>query len=272
MANPAIEKLKLGGRLAEADAQAIEAVFTDVRVVPAREDVISEGERPEAVHVVLEGFACRYKLLPDGGRQIMAWLVPGDFCDLHVAVLGTMDHSIATLTASRIAYVSQRDVEELTTQSPALSRALWWATLVDESVLREWLVNMGRRPADRQIAHLLCELLLRLQCVGCASENEMELPVTQVELADTVGLSSVHVNRVIQQLREEGLITWRGRLLTIHDVPALQAFAGFDPNYLHLTPRAKGAEWAKPRAGRAEAPRRAPVGVSITPADAAPRS
>ena len=237
MSHPVVEKLKRGARLSAEDEQALIAACIDVRDVPAHTDLIQEGDHSDTVHAVLEGFACRYKLLPDGGRQIMAWLVPGDFCDLHVALLGEMDHGIATLSASKIAFISRQQVADLTARA-SLSRALWWATLVDEGVLREWLVNMGRRPADKQIAHLFCELLMRLRTVGLADADTVDLPLTQVELADTVGLSSVHVNRVTQQLRDLGLISWRGHTLKVVDLAGLEAFAGFDGNYLHLTPTA----------------------------------
>lgn len=229
-----VRKLEHGAHLSPADREAIERSVIETRQVAAHEDLVREGDRPDHVHVVLDGFACRYKLLPDGGRQIMAWMVPGDFCDLPGAILGLMDHNIATLSASRIAFIPRATVMALIEVSPALTRALWWVTLVDEAVLREWLVNMGRRPADRQIAHLFCELLVRLQAVGLASENTLHLPLTQLEMADTLGLTSVHVNRVVQQLRDQGLISWRGKTLTLHDVPALKTFASFDPNYLHL--------------------------------------
>jgi CRP-like cAMP-binding protein len=179
----------------------------------------------------------RYKVLPDGQRQIMAYLVLGDMCDMHGSILGEMDHSIGALTPCRVAYIPQRAIEELTRRHPRINRALWWATLVDEGTLREWLVTMGRREADQQMAHLFCELLLRLQTVGLATENGFELPVTQDELADTLGLSAVHVNRVLQQLRKDGLISLVGKRLTIHDVERLKALAEFDPTYLHLNER-----------------------------------
>jgi CRP-like cAMP-binding protein len=236
MTNALIRKLQHGAELSQEDRSALTAAVAYSRNVPAREDLICEGDRPDHVHVMLAGFACRYKILPDGGRQIMAWLAPGDFCDLHVALLGEMDHSIATISASEVAFISRQAVTDLTRRSPALTRALWWATLVDEGILREWLVNMGRRPADKKIAHLFCELLVRLQAVGLAPGDVIDLPISQVELADTVGLSSVHVNRMIQQLRDENYITWQGTRLAITDAPRLKAFAGFDANYLHLVP------------------------------------
>jgi CRP-like cAMP-binding protein len=236
-----VRKLEHGAELSKADITALESAVASVKQIETHEDLIEEGDRPEFVHVVLEGFACRYKLLEDGGRQIMAWLVPGDFCDLHIAILGEMDHNIGTLSSSKIALIRPDAVIELTQTSASLSKALWWASLVDEAILREWLVGMGRRPADRQIAHLLCELLTRMQAVGRAPGNVLKMPVTQAQLADSVGLTTVHVNRTVMHLRELGLITWRDKALTIADVDGLQAFAGFDANYLHLNKRARTA-------------------------------
>ncbi len=236
-----VRKLEHGAPLTAADRGALAAAVGFTKTLPAHQDIIREGERPEYVHVVLSGFACRYRSLPDGGRQIMAWLVPGDSCDLHVSILGKMDHSIATLSISRIAFLSRAEVEALTTSSPTITQACWWATLVDEGILREWLVNMGRKAADRQIAHMFCELLSRLEAVGLAKGHAFELPLTQVELADAVGLSSVHVNRVIQDLRDQGLIRWRGMAFEVIDRPRLTALAGFDANYLHLRARQKAA-------------------------------
>jgi CRP-like cAMP-binding protein len=232
-----VRKLQHGAALSRGDVAALEHSVTAVKAFAAGEEVIGEGDQPEYVHVVLAGAAYRYKLLEDGGRQIMAWLVPGDFCDLHVAILDSMDHSIGVLSDSKVALIRPEAVVKLTETSPALSRALWWAALVDEAILREWLVGMGRRPADRQIAHLFCELRDRLQAVGQAPGNVLNMPVTQQQLADTVGLTGVHVNRTVQELRRLDLISWRGRTLTIKDVDGLQAFAGFDANYLHLNKR-----------------------------------
>jgi CRP-like cAMP-binding protein len=234
MANPFIEKLEHGAELSDQDRQTLRNVIHDVRHVGARIALIEEGDRPENVHAILEGFACRYKILADGERQIMAWLVPGDLCDLHVSILGEMDHSIGTLAACKIAYIPRDRIEDLTSHYPAINGALWWATLVDEGTLREWLVNMGRRPADKQMAHLFCELFVRLQSVGQTTGTSFDFPLTQDELADTLGVSTVHVNRMLHQLREDGLIMLKGKTLTILELEGLQAFAEFDPNYLHL--------------------------------------
>jgi CRP-like cAMP-binding protein len=140
-----------------------------------------------------------------------------------------------------VAFVPRSEISKITDgegQGGALNRALWWATLVDEGVLREWIVGMGRRPADKQIAHLICELLHRLRVVGLAEEDRFDFPVSQDALADMVGMSPVHVNRVLQQLRQDGLISLEGRVLAVLDEARLTTFADFNPNYLHLSRRA----------------------------------
>src|SRR5829696_9602803 len=233
MPNPLIRKLARGAELSEDDRRTVEEAITDVRQIGPRQDLIREGDRPDEVHLILEGFACRYKTLADGQRQIMAFLVPGDICDLHVAILGAMDHGIGTLSACTVAFIPQTTVALLTEKHPAIIRALWWNTLVDEGILREWLVSMGRRPADKQMAHLFCELLVRLETVGLTDGNGFDFPLTQEELGDTLGVSTVHVNRMLQELRDYGLITLKGKTLTIPDFERLSEFADFDPNYLH---------------------------------------
>lgn len=201
--------------------------------IDAHQDIIREGDSPSNVILVLDGFACRYKILPDGSRSIFAYLVPGDFCDLHIFILSAMDHSIATVSPCTIVDIPQSRVLELS-ERPAIVRALWWTTLVDEATLREWLVNMGQRDAESSIAHLFCELHLRLKGVGLSDGGEFSLPITQTELADTMGLSNVHVNRSLQSLRSQGLVTFRQRRIVIPDVNNLRSFCYFNPNYLHI--------------------------------------
>ena len=233
MVNLLTRKLEGFGPLPEADKHVLDAVIHEVRAVEPRVDLIREGEAPSEVHLILEGFACRYKMLPNGTRQIVAYLVPGDFCDLHVFILRKMDHSIATLSRCTVVKIPRPRVLELS-ERPAIARALWWAALVDEATLREWLVNIGARSSEQRMAHLFCELLLRLRAVGLTNGDQYELPITQIELADTMGLTSVHVNRVLKRLRVDGLIAMKGRKLIILDVERLKALSGFNPNYLHL--------------------------------------
>lgn len=234
MHNILIRKLSHGAELTGDDRGRLEDLVGRSRRVEARSDVISDGDIPGDVHLILEGFACRYKIMPDGRRSIMAYLVPGDFCDLHVAILGSMDHSIGTMTACTLVEIPRATIEELSAKHPQIMRAMWWATLVDEATLRHWLVNIGRRPADQRLAHLLCEFYVRLNAVGVAGDRSYQLPLTQEDIADTLGISTVHVNRVLQRLRAKGLVTLQSRALTIPDYGRLEAFADFDPAYLHL--------------------------------------
>lgn len=228
-----IAKLGAASSLSSLDEAAVRAMCSNVREVQAKRDIISEGDKPEHVHVILEGWAARYKILPDGSRQIVAFLVPGDFCDLHVTILRQMDHGIVALTPAKVAFVPHRAMEDLPLNRPALGRALWRSTLVDEAVLRSWIVNVGRRDARVRIAHLFCELHARLALVSLASDGEFELPLTQEVIADATGLTPVHVNRMLQQLRADGLIVLESNHLTVPDLAALSKIAGFDPNYLH---------------------------------------
>lgn len=233
-----IAKLETVADLQSSDIAALIAACQDVRTVPAKRDVVSEGERPEEVHVILEGWAARYKTLEDGSRQIVAFLLPGDFCDLHVAVLGKMDHGIVAVTRCRVGYIRSSDIDALTAHHNGLTKALWWTTLVDEGILREWILNVGRRDAFARIAHLLCELHARMQMVGLVHEDRLALPLTQEQLADATGLTSVHVNRTLQRLRNDGLIEMGSGSLLIPDVRELREVAGFTGNYLHIKRRA----------------------------------
>lgn len=233
MISPLIQKLELFGPLPPGDRILLDEVVSQPRRVAAHRDLIREGERPSDVHLVIEGLACRYNLLADGRRSVSAYLVPGDFCNPHVFILGAMDHGIATVSPCTIVDIPRGRILEMT-ERPAIARALWWATLVDEATLRAWLVNMGRRDAEGRIAHLFCELHLRLKHVGLVDNGEFALPVTQSDLADTVGLSAVHVNRLLMSLRSQGFVSFKGGRIVIADLDRLSALAGFNPNYLHL--------------------------------------
>lgn len=240
--NPFIAKLERGAELTDTDRAVLANITHVTRHVGTRQDLIREGERPDDVHLVLDGFACRYKMLADGSRQNVAYLVPGDLCDLHVAILDRMDHAIATLSPCTIVAIPRGTILELTEHHPRIARALWWCTLVDEGTLREWLVNLGQREASQRMAHLFCELLLRLQAVGLADANSYGLPLTQDEIGDTLGITPVHANRTLQDLRKAELLAFRSKRVTIPDPARLMAYCDFDPSYLHLTNRLNSAE------------------------------
>ena len=210
------------------------------KVGPHR-DIIAEGQAPNDVHLIVSGMACRQKVTETGNRQIVAYLLPGDFCDLHVFILDQMDHTITTLTECQVVDIPRDTILRLT-ERPPIARALWWATLVDESTLREALVNLGQREAEERMAHFLCEMLTRLDAVGLAADNTFNLPVTQADLGDTLGLSTVHINRTLQRLRSRKLVTVDRRHVTILDPRALKSLCGFNPNYLHLGPHVPKVE------------------------------
>src|SRR4051794_7862077 len=232
--NILLRKLEGFEDLGASDRAVLDRVTAKFRQVDAHRDLVEEGDAPDDVHLILEGFAYRYKLLKNGRRQIFAFLVPGDFCDLHVFILREMDHNIATLSPCKVVDIPRRVVLDLTENHPRIARALMWTSLVDEAVLREWLVNVGQRPAAERIAHLFCEILVRLEAVGQTTDGgEYVLPITQIELADTMGLSGVHVNRVLRELREAGLVRVTGHAICIPDVKALKRFSGFTDRYLH---------------------------------------
>ena len=236
MINPLTRKLEAFAPLPAADQTLLDELCNDARYVGRNRDLIREGDDPSDLLLILKGFACRYKLTGEGRRQITAYLVPGDVCDLRVFILRAMDHSISTLSDCQVAAIPRSRMAQIV-KRPALERAFWWASVVDEAILREWLVNIGVRPAGKRIAHLLCELLVRLQTVGLADDDSYDLPITQIELADTMGLTNIHVNRVLQRLRGSGYITLKDQRLTISDVDRLMAFGDFDRRYLHLSER-----------------------------------
>ena len=238
MLNPFIQKLGRRFVLSGSEEKALTDASARLRDVPSRTALISEGDVPDHVHLIQKGFACRYKVLPGGGRSIVAFLIPGDFCDLNVSILGEMDHSIGTISSCDVVRIPRSVMNGLCGKHPGLNRALQWAGLVDEAILREWLVCMGRRSADEQVAHLFCEFLIRLQVVGLATENSYQFPLIQLDLGDATGLSNVHINRVLQELRRLGLVVFKERRVTLPDVAAIKAYAGFNPNYLHLHPKA----------------------------------
>lgn len=210
------------------------AVGKTVRVAAAHADIVREGDAPRTVKVVLEGWATRYKQLPDGRRQILALMIPGDMCDANAFVHRHMDHSIGALTPVRYAEVSQGDFETLLSDSPRIAKALWWSELVTVSIQREWTTNIGQRQAYERIAHLLCETFVRLQTIGLANSDNCEFPLTQTDIADATGLTPVHVNRMVQALRQDGLIELRDKRLHLRNPARLRQLAMFNPAYLHL--------------------------------------
>lgn len=231
---PLIRKLEIFTEFSDEEKRALQAAMGPIRSYGAHEDVIREGDMGSGVPVVVSGFACRHKMLPDGRRQVIGYFLPGDMCDARVFILKKMDHTISTLAPTMTCVLPRDAIIDLTSRFPRVTRAFWWNTLVEEAIVRQWLVNVGQRTALERLAHLFCEIYIRMQAVGLATPAGCELPVTQSELADTVALSTVHVNRTLKELRRVGLVSMGGKSLLIHDLPGLMALAMFDPGYLHL--------------------------------------
>jgi len=212
---------------------ALEAEASTVRRYSARDNLVRQGEPVDRIFIIVEGFACRYKLLPDGRKQITGFMLPGDLCDTRTFSLPVMDHSIAamsTVDAVVLTAGAARRLEAVPGIAPVLARN----SLVHQSIAREWMINVGSRTAFERLGHLLCELFARLQAVGLARERTCEIPLTQPDLADTLALSAVHVNRTLMELRRSELLTFQSKQLVIHDYASLQRATGFDPEYLYL--------------------------------------
>ncbi|GGE82600.1 Crp/Fnr family transcriptional regulator [Sphingomonas prati] len=233
MSNHFIQKLKGFGPLADEDIVALENVTKSARKVAARTDLIREGDRPGPLFVVLDGWAQRYKILPNGTRQIVAFLLPGDACDLHVGTLAEMDHSIQTVKAARIATIANGVLDDLMDRHRNIRRAMYRAQLTDEGTLRAWIVSMGRRTSIERVAHLMCELYLRASRIGLIDGEGFELPLSQIMLADALGMTPVHINRVLKDLRSRAAMEIRRGTMVIQDPVMLAQIAGFDENYLH---------------------------------------
>ncbi len=240
MSNPFVRKLRHGARLSDEDERVLSALAERTVTYGARRDIIWEGDQPRALTLILAGWACRYKQLDDGRRQIVDLFLPGDLCEPYGILPRFMDHSLATLSPVTFVRVLSRDVRGAALASPRIDEALWWDMLLQTAMQSERIVSLGRRSASERMAHLLCELHARLRFVGLADRDGFAMPLTQSDLGETLGLSGVHVNRTLQELRGAGLIALRDRRLTILDDGGLRAVALFDPSYLHLDHDAEG--------------------------------
>ena len=233
MSNPFVCKMGSFVRLSSEDRRLLEAAVEKTHHLVSRKNIITEGDEPHVVNVILQGWACRYKMLADGRRQIISLLVPGDMCDPHVFLLPVMDQSLCTLTSVVLAKVPGPTIRALANNSPAIAEALNREILASAEIQREWTVSLGRRTALERLAHLLCEISTRMHATGLRNGTDCEFPLTQTDLADAMGLSTVHVNRTMQELRASGAVEVRSKRLIIHDRDRLEELAMFDPRYLH---------------------------------------
>ena len=231
-----ITKLGSPADISASERAVIESLPLVIRQIPPHIDVVSEGDTPNICGLVLDGFACRYKVLQGGQRQILSFHMRGDMPDLHGMFLKTVDHSVGSLTAMTVGFIAHDVLHRAMEAEPGLGRLLWRETLIDAAIFREWLVSQGRRTATQQIGHLICELFVKMRAVGLVEDHSMIIPFTQQELGDALGLSTVHVNRVLQELRHSGLITGHRSTIVVPDWERLKIYSEFSPTYLHVRP------------------------------------
>lgn len=229
-----LRKLEHFATLSEGDRRLLERHEGRVLHLGPRQSLLQEGDDPRNVHVVLDGWACRYKQLEDGRRQIISLCVPGDLCEPTIVLLPTISHGFCSLTSIRVSRFAHDEILQMFSESPSLERAFLIEMLVGSEMQREWTFNVGRRTAVERMAHLFCEIPMRLAAVGLSNGAGCDLPLTQADLGDILALSTVHVNRTLQDLRSTGFVELKGRHLTINNLPGLRAVAMFDPAYLHL--------------------------------------
>jgi CRP-like cAMP-binding protein len=216
------------------DRAAIATLPLRLKSISERRDILREGSHPVESCIIVEGMACRYKMLSNGRRQILSFHFAGDMPDLQSIYLKTMDHSLGTVTAVRLAFVPHEAVRQMMQARPGVAAALFRHALIDGSIYREWIANIGRRTSIERVAHVICECFMRMRALGLAKKNDFELPLSQGDLSDTTGLSVVHINRTMKELRRLGLIETNGGIHSILDWDMLQETADFDPGYLHL--------------------------------------
>ena len=231
---PLLRKIESWMFLNEEDRDALLALPHALKTIEASHFIVREGDKPTHCCLIVSGLAYRHKVVATGARQILSIHMRGDIVDLQNSLLGTADHNVQALTQARVAFIPREAVMKLAFDRPAIGQALWYDTLVDGSIFREWIANVGRRDARTRIAHLLCEFALRLEAAGLGNHIEWELPMTQEQIADCTGLTPVHVNRMFKNLGSDGLISRTKRSVTINDWKALAETGDFESSYLHL--------------------------------------
>ena len=236
-----LRKLETHSRLEEDDRQAILALPFTLKTLEAHSYTVREGDPPEICGVLVSGFAYRQKLTGDGGRQIVALHIPGEAVDFQNLFLDVADHSVQTLTRAEIAFIPRADLQNLARSRAAIGHAILVTMLVEASIFREWVLNVGRRDARTRLAHVLCEFAIRLEAQGLADDNGYELPMTQEQLADTLGLTPVHVNRTIMALEAQGMIERDKRRIRFPEWRRMRELGDFNQRYLHLEPQRSGA-------------------------------
>lgn len=231
---PFLAAMEARDTISEVEIAAIYAAAGETKVFADQQDIVTEGDRPQQSTLVLSGIAARYSTVEDGGRQITGLHYAGDFVDLHSFPLKVMDHSVAAVGRCVVAFFPHRGLDRITETLPHLTRVLWLLTLIDGSIHRQWLVAKGRLSADEQLAHFFCEQYVRARIAGIVEDSAFAFPLTQQQLGDALGISLVHANRTLQQLRKSGYLSWENGIVRIFDWDGLRDYGQFEPDYLHL--------------------------------------
>ena len=227
-------KLRRRDEISAEEEEAIRGAIVGVRDYRADEVAIRAHVELTTSTLLLEGWMARTKDLKNGQRQVTELHVPGDFADLHSLTLKRLEHDVIALTPCKVAIASHAHLREITERFPHLTRVYWFSTNLDAAIQREWTVSLGARSALERMAHLFCELRIRLDIIGMVQDNSFEFPLTQADIAECVGITGVHVNRMLQDLRRRRLIHVEGRRATIRDTKGLEQLADFDDSYLYL--------------------------------------
>jgi CRP-like cAMP-binding protein len=238
-----LRKLETHSPLAEEDREAVRSLPFSLKTLEAQSYTIREGDAPTQCGVLVSGFAYRQKLTGEGTRQIVALHIPGEALDFQSLFLDIADHNVQMLTRAEVAFIPRREFQELARSRAAIGHAILITILVEASIFREWVLNVGRRDARTRAAHLLCEFAIRLDAQGLTQDYGYSLPMTQEQLADALGLTPVHVNRTLKALEAEGLINRTGREVSFPDWKRLQDAADFNQRYLHLEPQGAGKNY-----------------------------
>lgn len=229
------------------ELSALEQGISEIRDYAPRSTIVRQGEPCHHSTLLLEGLVSRHVDGRDGNRQLVAIQVPGDFVDLHAFPLKVLDHDVGSMTACRVALVPHAHLDRILHQMPGFARKLWFLTLIDAAIHRAWLLRIGRLRAVARVAHFLCEINLRLQVVGRSNGHDFPLPLTQADLGTICGLTAIHVNRVLRELRNLELCTFRAFRVEIHDLTRLMQLGAFEPDYLYLQPDAVAGNSAAKR-------------------------
>ena len=231
---PMLRKLEYWGSFSDADREALLALPCTPKTVEPGKYIVRQGDEPTHSCALLSGFVFRHKIVGDGSRQIVSIHMSGDLVDLQNSLLTIADHNVQALTEAEVAFIPREAIRAIAFERPAIGMAMWHDTLVDGSIFREWVANVGRRDSRTRLAHLLCEFSLRLEAAGLGRHDDYELPMTQEQLADCTGLTSVHVNRTLRGLSEDGLISRTRRAVSIDDWQKLAKAGDFQSAYLHM--------------------------------------